>query len=274
MTFDPTTTARFTAADASLWSWSDDAAGTHVGYIADAEEGAAMGMAFVRFGKGVTFDFTWPYDEVCVVTRGSLSVRTGGRLVTAREGELMTQPRGVPGTFEITEDLEMICVHHPTFAEAHDLTLREYRAMTDAGNPPDAPPSVPRQPRVGRVFDPSTMQTFTLADVPEWTCVDERGGAVGYLADRAEGSPMGLAFSVFPRGGVYEFALPYDQVAAVTAGRFTVRGQEGSFTVRAGEMLYVPREVPAVFEIAQDTVAVAAHHPTYQEATGTAPHRG
>ena len=60
MTFGPTAVARYTIEDVGLWSWSDDDEATHVGYIADEEEGSSMGLAFVRFGAGVAFDFTCP----------------------------------------------------------------------------------------------------------------------------------------------------------------------------------------------------------------------
>lgn len=275
MAFDRNAIAAFTAADVDAWSWTDDAIGAHVGYIADQEEGASMGLAFVRFRKGVSFDFAWPYDELSVVTRGSLSIRTGGRMVTAREGELLTQPRGVPGTFAISEDMEMICVHHPTFAAAFGMTLREYDARTASGDEPATPVVAPREPRRdGALFDPAAMQSFGVGDVPEWITVAERPGAhVGYLADQAEGWPMGLAFSDFRAGGRHEFSFPYDEVAAVTRGRFTVHGQGRSRTVHAGQLLYLPRNTTAVFEIEEDTVAVGMHHPTYQEATGAPPHQ-
>lgn len=275
MRFDPTVIAKYTAADAGPWSWRDDERGEFVGYIADREDGAPMGLAFVHFRKGVNFDFTWPYDEVSVVTKGSLSVRTGGRTITAREGEILTQPRGVPGTFEITEDLEMIAVHHPTFAEAQGMTLAEYKARTDAGAEPPAPVPAPREPTgSGGGFDPARMQRFGFGDVPHWSTVDpEQGASVGYLADQAEDWPMGLAFSDFRQGGVQELTFPYDEVAAVTRGAFTVRSRGRAFTVRAGEMLYMPKDVTAVFEIDEDTVAVGMHHPTFQQAFGASPHQ-
>jgi hypothetical protein len=40
-------------------------------------------LAYLRFRKGVEFDFLWAYDEVAVVTKGSLTVRFGDERVTA-----------------------------------------------------------------------------------------------------------------------------------------------------------------------------------------------
>lgn len=275
MTFDPNAVSRYTIEDVGLWSWSDDDEGTHVGYIADEEEGTSMGLAFVRFRAGAVFDFTWPYDEVSVVTRGSLTIRSGGERITAQQGEILNQPKGVPGRFEIDEDMEMICVHYPTFAKGFGMTLSEYKRLTDAGEEPSEPAPPPRGPaHAGGHFDPTVMQAFSIADVPRWLEVDpEQAAHVGYLADQAEGSPVGLAFSDFRRGGSFEFSFPYDEVAAVTKGGFTVRTKDHSFTVRAGEMLYMPANTSAVFEIEEDTVSVGIHHPTVQEATGKPPHQ-
>lgn len=274
MAFDPTIVAKYSIDDVSLWSWTDDDEGSHVGYIADEEEGISMGLAFVSFRRGVSFDFTWPYDEISVVTKGSLTISSGGERITARAGEVLNQPRGVPGTFEIDEDLEMICFHYPTFAQAQGLSLREYKRYTDAGeDPPEATPRARGPEAGGGFFDPTRMQRFGIADLPAWIEVDEGLGSwVGYVADQAEGSPVGMAFSDFRAGGVHELSFPYDEVAAVTKGRFTVRSEGRTFTVRAGEMLYMPRDTSAVFEIEEDTVAVGFHHPTFQEQFGSPPH--
>ena len=51
-------------------------------------------------------------------------------------------------------------------------------------------------------FDSTTVRSYNAQDVPSWITVDEGQGAhVGYIADKAEGSPMGLAFSHFRVGG-------------------------------------------------------------------------
>ncbi|WP_017615983.1 hypothetical protein [Nocardiopsis salina] len=274
MGFEPRAVAAYSMDDVGLWTWEDQESGAHVGYIADEEEGSRMGLAFVRFRAGVSFDFAWPYDEVSVVTRGSLTVRTGGEVVTAREGEILTQPAGVAGTFEIDEDMEMICVHFPTFARAFGMTLREYKAETDDGREPSNGEVTPRgREWGGGAFDPTRMQVFGPGDVRSWSTVEEEPlSRVGYLADRAEGFPMGMAYSKFARGGVHELSFPYDEVAAVTQGSFTVRSGDRSFRVGPGQMLYMPAGVSAVFEMEEDTVAVGLHHPTFAEAFGQDPH--
>lgn len=117
MVFEPTAIRAFSTADAPDWLQVGDHE-AYVGYIADEEEGAPFGLAYLRFRKGVGFDFLWAYDEVAVVTRGSLTVRVGDEEVTAGVGESLYMPAGVRGAFDIREDVEAFCVHHPTDGRA------------------------------------------------------------------------------------------------------------------------------------------------------------
>ncbi|MGP4029270.1 cupin domain-containing protein [Actinomadura sp. 3N407] len=117
MAFDPKAVQKFTAADAPVWLQI----GTHrayVGYIADEEEGSNIGMAYIRFRAGVKFDFLWAYDEVAVVTSGSLTVRVGEDTINARKGEFVYMPAGILCAFDIQEDVEAVCVHYPTDGKA------------------------------------------------------------------------------------------------------------------------------------------------------------
>lgn len=273
MRFDPTIIASYDREDVQPKTWDDTDPDSAGGYLADEGDGVTMGMAFVEFRAGTGFDFVWPYDEISIVTKGSLSVRSGGRLLTAQEGEILTQPRGVPGRFEITEDMEMICVHHPTFARAFGITVHEHNALVESGRAVPEPVVGPRGPEyAGGFFDPTMMQVFAPSDVLHRTDAGaDESARVVYIADRADGFPVGLAFSDFQRGGVHELVFPYDEVAAITAGRVTVRSEGRVLTARAGQLLYMPEDVSAVFEIDEDTIAVGIHHPTYQEAFAARP---
>lgn len=117
MRFDPSKIQRFTSEDPPTWLQVGDHE-AYLGYIADEAEGSAMGLAFIRFRKGVRFEFRWAYQEVCVVTRGSLTLRVGGETITARQGDFLHMPAGVAGLFDVQEDFEAVCVHHPTDGQA------------------------------------------------------------------------------------------------------------------------------------------------------------
>jgi ethanolamine utilization protein EutQ (cupin superfamily) len=117
MIFKPTAIQKFSVEDVSDWFQ----VGNHqayVGYIADEEEGSNLGLAYIRFRKGVEFDFLWAYDEVAVVIRGTLTVRVGDEIITAGFGESLYMPAGVRGVFDIRTDVEAFCVHYPTDGKA------------------------------------------------------------------------------------------------------------------------------------------------------------
>jgi ethanolamine utilization protein EutQ (cupin superfamily) len=117
MSFEPTAIQKFSVQDVASWLQVGDHE-AYVGYIADEEEGSNLGLAYIRFRKGVQFDFLWAYDEVAVVTRGSLTVRFGDDIMTAQVGESLYMPAGVHGAFDIREDMEAFCVHYPTDGKA------------------------------------------------------------------------------------------------------------------------------------------------------------
>lgn len=117
MPFNPASIQKFSTQDPPIWLQVGDHE-AYLGYVADEEEGSIMGLAFIRFRKGVHFDFRWAYHEVCVVTRGSLTVRFGDEVITAEQGQFLHMPAGVAGTFDVREDFEAVCVHFPTDGRA------------------------------------------------------------------------------------------------------------------------------------------------------------
>lgn len=78
------------------------------------------------------FAFRWAYDEVAVVTRGSLTVRVDDDVITASAGEALYMPAGVRGAFDVREDVEAFCVHYPTDAKAGREWRGEERLPAEA----------------------------------------------------------------------------------------------------------------------------------------------
>ncbi|MFD2027019.1 hypothetical protein [Promicromonospora aerolata] len=58
MIFDPTAVQKFSVRDVPDWFQVGDHQ-AYVGYIADEDEGSRLGLAYLRFRKGVEFDFLW-----------------------------------------------------------------------------------------------------------------------------------------------------------------------------------------------------------------------
>lgn len=117
MAFESAAIQKLRVQDPPVWLQVGDHK-AYVGYIADEEEGSNLGLAYIRFRRGVQFDFLWAYDEVAVVTKGRLTVQFGGDTITAGVGESIYMPAGVRGAFDIREDMEAFCVHYPTDGKA------------------------------------------------------------------------------------------------------------------------------------------------------------
>jgi ethanolamine utilization protein EutQ (cupin superfamily) len=84
MTFQPEAIQRLHSEDVPEWLQVGDRP-AYVGYLADEAEGSHLGLAYIRFRAGVQFDFLWAYDEVAVVTRGSLTVQVGGETIAINQ---------------------------------------------------------------------------------------------------------------------------------------------------------------------------------------------
>lgn len=77
------------------------------------DTGFAMEAGFARFGAGEQAEVPVPYDEVWVVTRGSLTVRDDESTLTATAGEALYIPRHAPGMVQANEDTELLTVTYP-----------------------------------------------------------------------------------------------------------------------------------------------------------------
>ena len=94
----------FTADTARDWmEWSGFALADVVNE--DETPAAKLGaVGFVKAPKGAKSDFDFPYDEVCIVTKGRCRVRSMSGVVTAGPGEVIYLPAHLPGTFEALDD--------------------------------------------------------------------------------------------------------------------------------------------------------------------------
>ena len=90
--------------------------------VANEDDAPAMKLGAVGFTKapgGAHSEFDFRYDEVLVVTSGSCTVRSQGREVTARPGEVIYLPAGVPGSFHADSDMELVYVASPPYGEVN-----------------------------------------------------------------------------------------------------------------------------------------------------------
>jgi ethanolamine utilization protein EutQ (cupin superfamily) len=76
-------------------------------------------VGFLRAPSGVTTSFSFPYDEVLVVTRGRCTVILDTGELTAAAGEVVYLPAGTPGNFRTDEDTEIVYVASSPYGEAN-----------------------------------------------------------------------------------------------------------------------------------------------------------
>ena len=77
------------------------------------------GVGFGRAPKGSSTDFEFAYDEVLVVTKGSISVSSQGKIVTMQAGEIVYLPAGIAGVFMAVSDAEFVYVASSPYGEVN-----------------------------------------------------------------------------------------------------------------------------------------------------------
>lgn len=110
---------KFSSEGQKIWM-TDDHQKIFFGDVLDESQDARLDVTFIRWSKGERgeFDFPLPYDEVFIVTKGSYTVRTADREVTAKVGEILYLQKGVTGVYFAHEDAEVIAVTSPPYRKA------------------------------------------------------------------------------------------------------------------------------------------------------------
>ncbi|HTV67256.1 MAG TPA: hypothetical protein VMF90_01855 [Rhizobiaceae bacterium] len=123
--FDSTMVQKFTSDAATEWM---EYSGFSLADVVNEDEhpDAKLGaLGFTRSRKGATSQFEFAYDEVLVVTKGSCTVRSGGQTLTAKLGETLYLPAGVPGEIRADEDLEIVYVASSPYGEVNRAAKAE-----------------------------------------------------------------------------------------------------------------------------------------------------
>jgi ethanolamine utilization protein EutQ (cupin superfamily) len=75
---------------------------------------AEMTVGFARVASGEKLEYSFPYDEVLVVTKGAYTVHTAdGKRLKAGPGELIYLPAGTRNSGWADEDAEIVYVASP-----------------------------------------------------------------------------------------------------------------------------------------------------------------
>lgn len=128
--FDSTKAQKFTSDSATEWM---EYSGFHLADVVNEDEhpDAKLGaLGFTRSSKGATSQFEFAYDEVLVVTKGRCTVVSGGQTLTAKVGEALYLPAGVPGQIRADEELEIVYVASSPYGEVNRAAKAELLGKT------------------------------------------------------------------------------------------------------------------------------------------------
>lgn len=76
------------------------------------EESKRLGCGIMEM-KTTTFPWTLNYDEIDYVIKGTLSIKMGNEIVTAKEGELLLIPKGSSIEFSVPDYARFLYITYP-----------------------------------------------------------------------------------------------------------------------------------------------------------------
>jgi ethanolamine utilization protein EutQ len=109
----------FTAKDAEWYQYLDRQ--MFVGDVVNSSNSETMSVGFYRNRtKGDRNELIVTYDEVLIVTRGGLTIRSPEGATTANAGEVIFLTKGTKVAYEAAEDdTEVVYVTYPHWMDAH-----------------------------------------------------------------------------------------------------------------------------------------------------------
>ena len=123
----------FTAKDAEWFQYLDRQ--IFVGDVVDSSNSETMSVGFYRNRKkGERNEWVVTYDEALIVTKGSLTIRSGEGAKTAKAGEVIFLTKGTEVAYEAAEDdTEVVYVTYPHWMDAHSRS--EHAGLLDSYHP-------------------------------------------------------------------------------------------------------------------------------------------
>jgi ethanolamine utilization protein EutQ len=128
------TVRHFTSDDAKFYRYADRE--IFVGDVLDSSNSGSMSVGFYRnLKKGEKNEWIVTYDEVLVVTKGALTVRSASGAITASAGEVIFLTKGTALAYEAAaDDTEVVYVTYPHWMDAqmksrHAGLLDAYRPV-------------------------------------------------------------------------------------------------------------------------------------------------
>lgn len=123
----------FSSDDASFYQYADRE--IFVGDVLNSSNSGSMSVGFYRnLRRGQRNEWVVTYDEVLVVTKGALTIRSGGGATTAHAGQVIFLTKGTAVAYEAAaDDTEVVYITYPHWMDAQ--LKSEHARLLDAYHP-------------------------------------------------------------------------------------------------------------------------------------------
>jgi ethanolamine utilization protein EutQ len=127
------TVRHFTSGNAKFFQYLDRE--IFVGDVLDSSNSDTMSVGFYRNKKkGEMNEWVVTYDEVLIVTKGALTIRSAEGPKTAKPGEVIFLTKGTEIAYEAAEDdTEVVYVSYPHWMDAQQKS--EHAHLLDSYHP-------------------------------------------------------------------------------------------------------------------------------------------
>ncbi|WP_280460930.1 hypothetical protein [Nocardia carnea] len=233
-TSEPGVSARriraFTPADVRTWEHIEG--GIRLGSVVGEGYGR-MSVGFTQLDAGTRAPLLAPYEEVWIVTAGTMIVDSDDGSVSARPGDLIALRAASRGELRVEADVEMIALAYPPAWEIDSAAWESARARSAAG--------------------PSAVVLSPGGSPSPWTRGERQELFAAHgKADSAQ-NHFGVGFWRADTQADVEFFTRHDNLVAATAGQFEIHVGEdpncdgspapagrGLVMIRQGEFAYLP----------------------------------
>lgn len=116
------------------------------------------------------------------------------------------------------------------------------------------------------------VRHLTADDVQDWYQYKDRPIFLGGVLDGRNSDHMSVGFGRYKKGEANEWVVTYDEVNVITKGSYTFRTEDGAFTAKAGEALFITKGTRVIYEAHEDMEMVYITYPHWMEAQQNSEH--
>lgn len=117
-----------------------------------------------------------------------------------------------------------------------------------------------------------SVQHFTSTDGLSWYQSEGQEIFLADALDETSNAPMSVGFARYAKGASNRWVVTYDEALIITQGVFSVEWSGSTQTARAGEVLFLSKGTPLVYQAEEDTELVYVTYPHWGQAQRNSEH--